>query len=76
MAEQELIELIRCARGGCNHSAQRLYDDYHSHVTRAVRRHLAKELRARIDSTDVAQVVWASFLARNRFRMPPHLRSS
>lgn len=61
MDDLPLAELIDQANQGSNEAAQRLYKLYSAHVLRAVRRSLAQELRAKFDSMDFTQAVWASF---------------
>jgi RNA polymerase sigma factor (sigma-70 family) len=48
-------------REGSQGAAQELYERYWPHVIRVVRRKLDKKLRAKFDSADFAQAVWASF---------------
>jgi len=44
-------------------AAERLCQNYQSHILRVVRRRLMNRLRTRFDSLDLVQEVWASFFA-------------
>lgn len=67
---QELQELLRRIRQGSQEAVQELYDRYSHHVLRVVRRKLDQKLRAKYDSADFTQAVWASFFVqpRHQFR--------
>lgn len=56
-------ELFERVRQGDEDAAWDLVEMYGPHVMRAVRRTLSRELRAKFDSDDFAQAVWASFFA-------------
>src|SRR5262245_50351321 len=60
-ARQELRDLMERLRQGSSEAAQELFETYGPHVLRVVRRKLDKKLRAKFDSTDFEQAVWASF---------------
>lgn len=59
----EFKSLLRDVQAGDQESARRLYDLYHCHVLRVVRRKLHHRLRSQFDSADLLQSVWASFFA-------------
>src|SRR5437660_761334 len=50
-------------REGSEDAAKELFDQYGPHIFRVVRRRLDKKLRAKFDSSDFVQSVWASFYA-------------
>lgn len=54
-------ELLDKARSGSPEAACDLLNLYGHHVIRVVRRMITREMRAVFDSTDFAQMVWASF---------------
>jgi RNA polymerase sigma factor (sigma-70 family) len=56
-------DLIRRAAAGDAAARHELFARYHRAVRLAVRRRMPDRLRARFDSLDFAQDVWASFLA-------------
>ena len=58
--------LMGRVRAGCPRAAQEVFDRYSDAVRRVVRRVLRDRLRAKYDSTDFVQSVWASF-----FLTPP-----
>jgi RNA polymerase sigma factor (sigma-70 family) len=66
---QEFADLMRRVREGDQQAAWDLLESYGSHLLRSVRRSLGREMRARYDSIDFVQVVWASF-----FREPEKLQ--
>lgn len=57
-------ELMARVAAGDPEAARELHDRYGEHVRRVVRRRLHVKLRARFDSLDFTQDVWASFFAR------------
>ena len=64
----EFRELLASARAGDGESALELIDLYGPYVLRAVRRRLPPTLRAKFDSTDFVQTVWAAFFCDERDR--------
>lgn len=60
--DNELQQLLTEARAGSEQAARRLVDEYLPHVLRVVRRNLHRKLRAKFDSMDFVQAVWASVL--------------
>lgn len=57
----EIHDLMQRVRAGSQEAMRELCDLYGPHVRRVVRRRLDKKLRAKLDSADLAQAVWASF---------------
>lgn len=60
--------------------AERAFAEYEPYLRMAVRRHLSGPLRAKLDSMDVVQSIWANLLvdladSDRRFRDPSHLRA-
>jgi RNA polymerase sigma factor (sigma-70 family) len=62
----EFESLMGRVRAGCPRAAQEVFDRYSDAVRRVVRRALRQRMRARYDSHDFLQSVWASF-----FLTPP-----
>jgi RNA polymerase sigma-70 factor (ECF subfamily) len=60
---------------GCPGAAEQLQKEYGRHIKRVVRHRLPRQLRARFDSIDFVQDVWASFyrLPGRQFNEPEHL---
>jgi RNA polymerase sigma factor (sigma-70 family) len=60
---------------GCPGAAEQLQEQYGRHIKRVVRHRLPRQLRARFDSLDFVQDVWASFyrLPGRQFNEPEHL---
>jgi RNA polymerase sigma factor (sigma-70 family) len=60
---------------GCPGAAEQLQEQYGRHIIRVVRRRLPHQLRAKFDSLDFVQDVWASFyrLPGREFSEPAHL---
>lgn len=58
-------EMVAQAAKGSDTAVWELVEQYHKNILRVVRRHLPTEIRSKIDSTDIVQSVWKSFL-RNR----------
>lgn len=59
--QHELRTLMQRVRDGSQDAVRELCDRYGPHVLRVVRRKLDKKLRAKFDSADLTQAVWASF---------------
>ena len=55
--------LLRQVQSGSHEAIRELIERYAPHILRAVRRKLSKAIRAKFDSIDFAQAVWASFFA-------------
>ena len=67
MKDHEDFEvLMRRVREGSPEAAEQLVTHYGPHILRVVRRSLNTKLRAKFDSLDVQQDVWASFFASKR----------
>jgi RNA polymerase sigma factor (sigma-70 family) len=75
--DEEFCELIRQVRAGSQEAATTLTRRYQHHVMLTARRMLSARLRAKFDSSDFVQAVWASFFAkcldREEFSHPKHL---
>jgi RNA polymerase sigma factor (sigma-70 family) len=56
--------LIRRIAEGSDSAVWELLDRYSTNILRVVRRHLAPELRSKLDSVDIVQSVWRSFLRK------------
>lgn len=69
--------LLERLRKGSDGAARLLIDSYGPHVLRIVRRRLNRQMRAKFDSLDFVQAVWASFFARRddlvRFTRPEEM---
>jgi RNA polymerase sigma-70 factor (ECF subfamily) len=59
----DFAELMERVRGGSEEAVRELLDRYGHHILRVVRRRLHQRMRARFDSLDFVQDVWASFFA-------------
>ena len=59
--DAEFEVLLGRVRAGSEQAIQQLVDIYGNHVRRVVRRRLNKSLRAKFDSLDFVQSMWASF---------------
>ena len=59
----DFAALMERVRQGSEDAARELLDEYGPHVVRAVRRKLSRPMRAKVDSMDFTQAVWASFFA-------------
>ena len=57
----EFAQLMERVRAGDPAAAQEVFDRYSDAIRRVVRRYLNQRLRARYDSIDILQTVWASF---------------
>lgn len=55
-------ELIQLVADGSEEAVWTLLDRYSKNILRVVRRHLPTEIRSKVDSTDIVQSVWKSFL--------------
>ena len=75
--EGEFRALIEDAQAGSQDAIRQLIDQYAPHIIRTVRRRLSRSIRAKFDSIDFAQAVWASFFAGSqqfaRFDRPEEL---
>jgi RNA polymerase sigma-70 factor (ECF subfamily) len=75
--EDEFRVLLKRAQDGSQDATCELIDSYGPHIVRAVRRKLNKAIRAKFDSIDFVQAVWASFFAAPKpltdFRSPGEL---
>jgi RNA polymerase sigma factor (sigma-70 family) len=60
---QEFAGLMRRVCAGSQGAAEELIERYGAHILRIVRRKLHRSLRAKFDSADFVQAVWASFFA-------------
>src|SRR5258708_5874829 len=73
----DFASLMRRVQEGDEDAAWELLDEYGPHIIRAVRRVLTDRMRSKVDSTDFAQSVWASFFANvataDRFDRPEAL---
>lgn len=69
--------LMQRVRAGSEEAAQELFERYGPHIFRVVRRRMTQKLRAKFDSADFVQAVWASFFAiptcRQTFERPEAL---
>ncbi len=59
----DFATLMERVRQGSDDAIRELLEFYGPHVVRAVRRSLNKQMRAKVDSVDFTQAVWASFFA-------------
>lgn len=59
----EFAALMEGVRQGSEEAVRELLDEYGPHVVRAIRRKLNQPMRAKVDSIDFTQAVWASFFA-------------
>ena len=70
-------QLVEQLRDGSEDAARQLLEEYGPYVQRVVRRGLHKKMRARMDSQDLMQAIWASFFvdrnAIGRFTSPEQL---
>jgi RNA polymerase sigma-70 factor (ECF subfamily) len=64
--EDEFRVLMEQARAGSQDAMCELVERYAPHIVRAVRRKLSNAIRAKFDSVDFVQAVWASFFATPR----------
>lgn len=60
----EFGELMQRVQEHSQGAIQQLLERYGRHILRIVRRHLNQKVRAKFDSADFVQAVWASFFAR------------
>lgn len=63
MNDADFLDLFQRCRAGSEDAARELFDRYRPHVLRVIRRRLHSSLRAKFDSIDFTQDVWASFFA-------------
>jgi RNA polymerase sigma factor (sigma-70 family) len=80
MTSDPLQGLLQILSSGDHAAAQRAYAEYEPYLRKVVRRQLPSRLRAKFDSSDVVQSVWASLLGdvrRAGWRFPDaaHLRA-
>lgn len=64
--EDEFRALLEEAQAGSQDAMCELIERYAPHIVRAVRRKLSKAIRAKFDSFDFVQAVWASFFGAPR----------
>jgi RNA polymerase sigma factor (sigma-70 family) len=64
--EYEFRILLEEAQAGSEDATCELIERYAPHIVRAVRRKLSRAIRAKFDSIDFVQAVWASFFAGPR----------
>jgi RNA polymerase sigma factor (sigma-70 family) len=62
-AGHEFASLMEGVRQGSDEAVRELLEEYGPYVVRAVRRKLNRPMRAKVDSVDFTQAVWASFFA-------------
>src|SRR5271170_5545939 len=60
---REFACLMQRVSAGSQDAARELVERYGAHILRIVRRNLNRRLRAKFDSADFVQAVWASFIA-------------
>lgn len=65
VVENEFATLLQRLRDGSEAAANELVEKYGHHVLKIVRRRLNDDLRAKFDSQDFTQTVWATFF-KNR----------
>jgi RNA polymerase sigma-70 factor (ECF subfamily) len=80
MPTEPLADLLDKLRGGDPAAVEEVFRAYEPHLRLVVRRHLPQRLRAKFDSLDVVQSVWADVLdgfraAGCRFADAEHLRA-
>ncbi len=61
--DNEFRRLLKEVQDGSQAAACELIQRYGPHIVRVVRRRLSKQIRAKFDSFDFVQAVWASFFA-------------
>jgi len=61
--DAELQNLLQQVVNGSEDAARQLFDKYGKLLLFLIRQRMHKKLRARFDSTDIAQDVWASFFS-------------
>jgi RNA polymerase sigma factor (sigma-70 family) len=62
---EDFQALMQRVLAGSDEAAQELFDRYAPYLLRAIRRRLNSRIRAKFDSQDFAQEVWASFFAES-----------
>jgi RNA polymerase sigma-70 factor (ECF subfamily) len=80
MNNEPLDVLLEKLSAGNLDAAQQVFHDYEPYLRKVVRRHLPEQLRAKFDSIDVVQSVWADVLqgfreSGRRFANSNHLRN-
>ncbi|MGL4514549.1 MAG: RNA polymerase sigma factor [Lacipirellulaceae bacterium] len=65
---RSFAELMDALRGGCDEAASTIAELYTSHLLRAVRASLPREIRSKIDSVDIVNTLWGSLLTK-RWRL-------
>jgi RNA polymerase sigma-70 factor (ECF subfamily) len=80
MMTDPLADLVEKLRGGDPSAVEAVFRAYEPHLRLVVRRHLPQRLRAKFDSLDVVQSVWADVLdgfraSGCRFADADHLRA-
>ncbi|MCI0459395.1 MAG: sigma-70 family RNA polymerase sigma factor [Gemmataceae bacterium] len=74
---EEFRALLQRAREGCEQAARQFHEQYGQPILRVVRRWLRKQVRTKVDSTDLTQEVWKDFfrgtLQQKQFDGPQHL---
>ena len=63
----EFEKLMADWASGSDEAAWHIAEHYTPHILRAVRRHLPKAMRAKVDSQDFAQIVWVSMLMKRSY---------
>src|SRR5437764_12971640 len=66
MSAEHLDELIAQLNAGNLEAAERVFQAYEPYLRLAIRRQLDGPLRAKLDSMDIVQMVWADVLAGYR----------
>lgn len=62
VANQSFQQLMEAFRNGSEEAATKIAELYSSHLLRAVRASLPKEIRSKIDSVDLVNTLWGSLL--------------
>ncbi len=61
-------QLMDGLKNGSEEAAWKITESYSDHILRAVRKRLPKEIRSKVDSIDIVNSIWGSFLLkRNQF---------
>lgn len=64
-ANHDFRQLMQQVEEGSDDAARELLDRYGSHIIRAIRAKLHREMRAKFDSEDFYQTVWKSFFSHD-----------